>query len=68
MQALASGMANQLTNETIAKLNSLAYKKITKRSLAKRLDQRVEDNTVLFEKIEGFIEKGLSSEKRKNEY
>lgn len=52
-------MANQLTNDTIAKLNSLAYKKVAKRSLAKRLDQRVEENALLFQKLDSFIEKGI---------
>jgi hypothetical protein len=60
-EILSSAYKNQISNDKIATLTSLAYKNITKKSIQKKLDKRVENNVVLFsnmdEKVSQLVEK-----------
>src|SRR5690606_29951303 len=60
-ELLASAMMKTLTNDKIATINSLAYKGITKKSLQKKLDKRVQENVNLYKKFDKFIEKAVQS-------
>ena len=48
-------MKHKLKNETIAKLNDLAYRTIRHRGLKKKLDERAIKNALYFKKIEDEI-------------
>jgi hypothetical protein len=64
-------MSKTLTNEKIAIINDLVYAKVTKRSLQKKLDKRVEGNVKFFENLEkenNKIIKNINFEKLRNEY
>lgn len=58
---LASAYTGTLNNDQIAKFTALAYKKVTKKGLQKKLDQRVAKNVEIFDKLESQLQTAVSS-------
>lgn len=58
---LAAAYAGTLDNDKIASFTALAYKKVTKKGLQKKLDQRVLKNVEVFEQLEGQIQAAVRS-------
>ncbi|KAJ5068179.1 hypothetical protein M0811_12515 [Anaeramoeba ignava] len=55
-EVLSSAFNRTLNNDIIARLNAMAYRRITKQGLRKKLDKRMEANVKLFEDIEKKVE------------
>jgi hypothetical protein len=58
---LAQAFSSTLTNDAIATFTALAYRKVTKKGLLKKLDQRVEKNVKMYEELEDKIEQAVAS-------